>query len=99
RSHRPDRRANNLGLYFENKLNKIAAKSPHIKEIRIIGLWVGIEVYSGYGPKAHELCQELYKEGILCKETRKHTIRMSPPLTITKKELDFALSKIQKVFI
>ena len=98
RRRRPDRRAAELGFYFRNKLNEIAAKSQYIKEVRIIGLWVGIEVYRD-GPTVHEFCGELYKEKILCKETREYTIRMSPPLTITKKELDFALSKIQKVFV
>ncbi|MDO8743254.1 MAG: ornithine--oxo-acid transaminase [Candidatus Azambacteria bacterium] len=97
RKHRPDRRAAELGFYFKNKLNEIAAKSPHIKEVRIIGLWVGIEVRHD-GPMAYEFCERLYKEGILCKETREYTIRMSPPLTITRKELDFALEKIKKVF-
>ncbi|MBI2446715.1 MAG: ornithine--oxo-acid transaminase [Parcubacteria group bacterium] len=97
RRYRPDRRAAELGFYFKNKLKGIAAKSPHIKEVRIIGLWVGIEVHST-SPRAHSFCELLYKEGILCKETRKYTIRMSPPLTISRKELDFALEKIQKVF-
>ena len=98
RRHRPDGRAYELGFYFRNELNKIAAKSRYIKEIRIMGLWIGIEVYSDFGLTAHEFCEKLYKEGVLCTETRKYTVRMSPPLTITKKELDFALSKIQKVF-
>lgn len=97
RRHRPDRRAAEMGFYFKNKLKKIAAESPHIKEIRVIGLWIGIEVRHD-GPTAHEFCGELYKEKILCKETREYTIRMSPPLTISKKELDFALEKIRKVF-
>ena len=97
RRYRPDRRAAELGFYFKNKLKEIAAKSPHIKEIRMIGLWVGIEVHHN-GRMANEFCERLYKEKILCKETREYTIRMSPPLTISRKELDYALLKIQKVF-
>lgn len=96
RKHRPDKRAAELGYYFKTKLREIILKSSHIKEIRIVGLWIGIEVHHN-GPTAHDFCQEFYKEGILCKETREYTIRMSPPLTITKKELDFALSKIRRV--
>lgn len=98
RRHRPDRQAAELGFYFKNKLAKIGLESPYIKEIRIIGLWVGIEVHRD-GPTAHEFCERLYKEGILCKETREYTIRMSPPLTMTRNVLDFALKKIRKVFI
>ena len=95
--HRPDRRAAELGFYFKNKLKEIAKQSPYIKELRIIGLWIGIEIHHD-GRMAHEFCERLYKEGILCKETREYTIRMSPPLTISRKELDFALEKIRKVF-
>lgn len=98
RNNRPDVRARSAGCYFKDRLLKIAVISPYIKEIRIRGLWVGIEIHDGGKLTAHEFCQDLYKEGILCKETREYTIRMSPPLTITKKELDFALSKIKKVF-
>ena len=97
RRYRPDKRAAELGSYFKIKLTEIAAKSPYIKEIRIKGLWVGIEVRND-GLTADGFCRDLYKEGILCAETRKYVIRMSPPLIITKKELDFALSKIKKVF-
>lgn len=97
RCNRSDVRARMLGLYFENKLKKIAEDSSYIKEIRMRGLWIGIEVRHD-GPTAHEFCRELYEKGILCKETRENTIRMSPPLTITVKELNFALSKIRRVF-
>lgn len=96
--NRPDKTADKLGSYFEKKLFDIVLESSHIKEIRIKGLWIGIEVWDG-GPTGNDFCNKLYKEGILCKETRKNTIRMSPPLTITKKELDFALLKIRKVFV
>ena len=98
RQSRPDKRACQLGRYFKGKLLEIAAESYYITEVRMMGLWVGIEVSKYIGEGAHTLCQQLCAEGILCKETRKYTIRMSPPLTITKKELDFALSKIRKVF-
>lgn len=100
RRYRPDSKAKLAGKYFGDGLKEIARDSPYIKEIRIVGLWIGIDIYHpSYGPTtAHNFCQELYKEGILCNETRECTIRMSPPLTITKKELDFALSKIRKVF-
>mgnify|MGYP003300846961 FL=1 len=37
-------------------------------------------------------------EGILAKETHQTVIRFAPPLTITKKEIDWAMEKIIKVF-
>ena len=37
------------------------------------------------------------KEGLLCKETHETVIRFAPPLTISKKDIDWALNKIKKV--
>lgn len=97
REERLEKMAALLGEYFEAKLKEVAVESPHIQEIRVRGLWIAIEVRHD-GPDAHEFCRELHKEGILCKETRDYTIRMSPPLIITRHELDFAVEKIRKVF-
>jgi ornithine--oxo-acid transaminase len=38
------------------------------------------------------------KEGMLCKETHENVIRLAPPLTITKTELNLALKRIDRVF-
>ena len=79
-------------------LGSIAVETgDKIKEIRGRGLWIGLEVNHD-GPPAHEYCAALYKERILCKETRDYTIRFSPPLIITEKELRWALERIRKVF-
>ena len=47
------------------------------------------------GKDLSKLCLE---NGILCKETHETTIRYAPPLTISKKELDWAIKKIKSVF-
>jgi ornithine--oxo-acid transaminase len=58
---------------------------------------VGIELGIGHN-NAHEICSQLVEEGILCKESRPNIIRLAPPLTITKEEMDWGLEKIEKVF-
>ncbi len=83
------------GAYFLEKLRTI--KSKHIKEIRGRGLLIGLELYPEAGG-ARRFCEELMTEGLLCKETHENVIRFAPPLTITKKELDWAFRKIKKVF-
>jgi ornithine--oxo-acid transaminase len=80
-----------MGEYFIQELQKI--NNPKIKEIRGKGLFIGIEMHE----PARPYCEELMREGILCKETHENTIRFAPPLTITKEELDFALEKVRKV--
>lgn len=83
-----------LGRYMLERIRNI--DSPHIKEIRGLGLWAGIELHSSAGG-ARRFCERLQQEGILCKETHLHTIRLAPPLVITKEQLDWALDKFTKV--
>lgn len=83
-----------LGQYFLDKLRAI--RSPHVKEVRGKGLWIGVELVPEAGG-ARRFCEALQKEGLLCKETHVNTIRFAPPLVITRDELDWALERIAKV--
>ncbi len=38
------------------------------------------------------------KEGLLCKETHEHVIRLAPPLIIRDKDINWALKRIKTVF-
>ena len=86
----PERSAE-LGAYFLGRLQTL--HSPELKEVRGRGLWIGIELHG----KARPYCEALKEEGILCKETHDHVIRIAPPLTITREEIDWAFERIQKV--
>jgi ornithine--oxo-acid transaminase len=86
----PERSAE-LGAYFLAQLQTL--RSPDLKEVRGRGLWIGIELHS----KARPYCEALKEEGILCKETHDHVIRIAPPLTITREEIDWAFERIKKV--
>ena len=86
----PDRSAE-LGAYFLAQLQTV--HSPDLKEVRGRGLWIGIELQG----KARPYCEALKEDGILCKETHDHVIRIAPPLTITREEIDWAFERIQKV--
>lgn len=83
-----------LGKYLLEELKKLS--SPHIQEVRGKGLWIGVDI----NPRkitAHHLSLRLMEEKILCKETHEMTIRIAPPLIITKKEIDWALKRFAKV--
>jgi ornithine--oxo-acid transaminase len=84
-------RSAKLGQYFIDRLRAI--KNPHIREIRGRGLWIGLVLDT----KARPYCEALMKEGILCKETHESVIRLAPPLVITKKEIDWACVRLEKV--
>ena len=83
------------GRYLVEKLKKI--RSRKIKEIRGRGLLVGIELKPEAGG-ARRYCEELMKEGLLCKETHEAVIRLAPPLIIRDKDINWALKRIKAVF-
>jgi ornithine--oxo-acid transaminase len=83
------------GRYFIERLGKLRSKK--IKEIRGRGLLVGIELKPEAGG-ARRYCEELMKEGLLCKETHENVIRFAPPLVIRDKDINWALKRIKAVF-
>lgn len=85
-----------MGKYFKDELKKI--KSPHIKEVRGKGLFIGVEL-KPEAKGARRFCEALMKRGILCKETHENVIRFAPPLIIKKEEIDWALSHIREVLM
>ncbi|HEV3513328.1 MAG TPA: ornithine--oxo-acid transaminase [Candidatus Sulfotelmatobacter sp.] len=84
-------RSAEMGTYFLNRLQTL--RSPDLKEVRGLGLWIGIELHS----PARPYCEALKEEGILCKETHDRVLRIAPPLTITREEIDWAFDRIRKV--
>lgn len=80
-----------LGAYFLERLSGL--RSSDLKEVRGKGMWIGIELRS----PARPYCEALKQEGILCKETHDHVIRIAPPLVIKRDEIDWAFQRIKKV--
>lgn len=85
------KRSRTMGQYFLDRLRTL--RSWDLREIRAKGLWIGIEMLS----PARPYCEALKEEGLLCKETHDHVIRIAPPLTITGEEIDWAFERIRKV--
>lgn len=84
-------RSAELGAHAMQFLERL--HSPHIVEIRGKGLWIGIELNTAARP----FCEALKERGVLCKETHEHVIRLAPPLTISKADLDWGLNHIRAV--
>ena len=87
------RRSRELGEYFKGRLLRI--ESPHVKEVRGRGLFIGVVLNT----KARRFCEALQERGILCKETHDTVIRFAPPLIIQKEEIDWAISQIEPVLM
>ena len=87
-------RSAELGAWMKGELEQM--NSPHIKELRGIGLWFGIELHPEAGG-ARKYCELLKQEGILCKGTHVNTIRLAPPLVVEKADLEWAIARLRKV--
>jgi len=70
--------------------------SPHVELVRGRGLWAGVVIKKSSGP-AKPFVKKLAAEGILCKETHEQVLRISPPLVVTREEIDWALERFARV--
>lgn len=84
-------RSATVGRYFLDRLQTI--QNPMVKGVRGKGLWIAIELHTAARP----YCEALKEEGLLCKETHERVIRIAPPLTISREEVDWAVDRIRKV--
>ncbi len=89
-SERLPKRAARLGAYFLERLKTL--RHPGILEVRGRGLLIGLE----FKRPARPFCERLMGLGLLAKETHETTVRLAPPLVITKAQLDLAFAAIQE---
>jgi len=85
------RRAAETGAYFVERLRAIG--SPRIREIRGLGLMIGIELKDKAGPVA----QALMQEGVLALLAGTTVLRFLPPLVITREQVDRVVDTLTTV--
>jgi ornithine--oxo-acid transaminase len=83
-----------LGASMLERLRAI--KSPALKAVRGLGLWVGAEIDPQFA-SARTACERLLAKGVLSKETHDTVVRLAPPLVIARDDLDFALDRFEEV--
>jgi len=84
-----------MGARFAEGLERLDAAS--IKEVRQVGLWIGIELWPQAGG-ARRYCEDLRARGVLCKETHDDVVRVAPPLVIDAGQVDVALEALDHTF-
>ena len=82
------------GAYLKAQLAGI--NSPVVKEVRGRGLMLAVELHEQAGG-ARRYCERLRDRGVLCKDTHAHSIRISPPLTIKRADVEWALEQFADV--
>jgi ornithine--oxo-acid transaminase len=80
-------RARELGAVLAERLSHLAG----ITGFRSRGLWAGVDIA---GRTGRDVCEGLLTRGILAKDTHGSTIRLAPPLVITRHDLEWALDQL-----
>lgn len=88
------RNAEKMGRFFREHLIANTA-STHVKSIHGLGLLNAIDFYSQ--EKADEFVEKLIDNYIFTKTTRETTVRITPPLVISRKEMLTLVNIIEKV--
>jgi len=82
-----------MGILFREGLQSL--NIPGLSGLRGKGLMSAVDVDAGLlGMNARTWCERLLDEGLLCKQTHEHTVRMSPPLVLNAAQVDEALNAI-----
>lgn len=85
-----------MGQILKRKIEDVASRSRHVKEVRGKGLFIGIEVKDG---DAMMFCRKLLDLDMLCNDSHGHTIRISPPLIIDETDIDYIVERLEKVLV
>ena len=84
----------NMSKYFKTKLNIIQEQNQKvIKEVRGTGLLLGLQIKVNQA----KFIEKLMKEKLLTVRAAENVVRILPPLNVTKKEIDQAVTIISKV--
>jgi acetylornithine/LysW-gamma-L-lysine aminotransferase len=84
-------KAQTLGAYFLDQLRQI--ESPKIREVRGLGLMIGVELKEKAGPYV----QQLMEKGVIVLLAGPTVIRLLPPLVISREEIDRVVAALKEV--
>ncbi len=82
------------GAYLIAQLNKLKSRHDFISEVRGRGLLAAVQFDSDLTDKVARSCME---RGLLVNPVKPNAIRLMPPLTTAKKEIDAAIGILDKV--
>ncbi len=77
-------RAATLGKYFKDKLDALAEKYKVVREVRGLGLMIGME----FRFDIYNIIQECQNQGVLVLDAGRNILRFLPPLVITQEQID-----------
>lgn len=93
-----------MGEYAQNRMKRMQEKYPIIGDVRGLGLLMGIELVKNRSAKekaldeAERMMYRCLKKGLSFKLTMGNILTLTPPLTISRAEMDEALNVLEACF-
>ncbi|MBI4150225.1 aminotransferase class III-fold pyridoxal phosphate-dependent enzyme [Candidatus Woesearchaeota archaeon] len=97
------KKVTNDGKHVLKRMREVQEESKLLGDVRGLGLMVGLEFVKNKKTKEYatkerdEIVQRLFKKGVLVLPAGHSTIRLAPPLTISRDDLDSGLDIIADV--
>lgn len=91
-----------LGSYMHDRMREWPRRFRHVGDVRGLGLMAGIEIVRDQetremAPELRDrLEQMLFQRGVLVLGAGQTSIRLSPPLVVTREQVDFALDQLEE---
>jgi len=94
--------AANVGAHLMARLRDLPQRYPNVGDVRGLGLMIGIELVNDQETKERapllrdQILQMCFERGLLVLGAGPNTLRLCPPLVITKDQADFAADTIEE---
>ncbi|MFB7099966.1 ornithine--oxo-acid transaminase [Streptomyces hydrogenans] len=88
-------RAAELGEHLHAELGLLVGGGA-VEAVRGRGLWAGVDIAPERGT-GRQVSERLMERGVLVKDTHGSTIRIAPPLVISKEDLDWGLEQLRGI--
>jgi predicted acetylornithine/succinylornithine family transaminase len=82
------------GSYFRMRLTELAKRYGFIKEVRGVGLMIGVEL----DMPGKQIVLDCMEQGLLINCTHENVLRLLPPYILTEQDVDRAISVFNRVF-
>jgi acetylornithine/N-succinyldiaminopimelate aminotransferase len=84
-----------VGNYFKSRLQALVELHPAIKEVRGLGLMLGLELHSA--ELATRIAQEMMENRIILNRTSETVLRFLPPYILQKQHVDTAVDTLDRL--
>jgi acetylornithine/N-succinyldiaminopimelate aminotransferase len=81
-----------VGGYLMNRLREIAKDCPNVREVRGLGMIIGVVLKH----EARGIVEACLKEHLIVNGTADNVLRLLPPLNLTREEADAGLATIER---